>query len=173
MLPTKHGTVMLLYLMRHGVADDASPTGRDADRALSREGTLRTAMVAKGFARLVPAFDRLITSPYARARGTAEIVARICGHAAEPLHDERMVPHARFDAFSDMLHEHDDAETLVVVGHEPSMSGFISGLCAGGALEIDVRKASVTAIHVTRFRPHAAGTLLWSLSPKVFEALSR
>ncbi len=164
---------MLLYLMRHGVAEDASPTGRDADRPLSREGTLRTAMVAKGFARLAPEFDRVITSPYARARATAEIVARICNHAADPLHDERMVPHARFDDFSDLLREHDDVETLVVVGHEPSMSGFISALCAGGALDIDVRKASVTAVQLTRFRPHPAGTLLWSLPPKVFEALSR
>ena len=38
---------MKLYVMRHGPAHDDSPSGRDADRALTVSGRERVAAVAK------------------------------------------------------------------------------------------------------------------------------
>lgn len=164
---------MLLYLMRHGIAEDRSILGSDAERQLTQRGTLRTAMVAKGLDKLGIKLDRIISSPYVRARQTAEIVCRITRYEEEIMFDERLVPHGRYHDVSDLIQENDDAESLMLVGHEPSMSEFISGLCAGGNLSIEVKKASVTAIEILRLRPQAGGTLLWSLPPKVFEGISR
>jgi phosphohistidine phosphatase len=164
---------MIVYLMRHGIAEDQAPLGRDADRELTREGTLRTAMVAKGLHRLGLTFDRIVSSPYVRARQTAEIVARVVGYETDLVFDERLVPHARFDDLNDMIRENSDAASLLLAGHEPSMSGFISGLCADGRLRIDVRKASVTAIEINAFSPRASGMLLWSLPPKLVEGLAK
>jgi len=164
---------MLLYLMRHGIAEDRSILGSDAERQLTQRGTLRTAMVAKGLEKLGVKIDRIISSPYVRARQTAEIVGRITRHEEEIMLDERLVPQGRFHDVSDLIVENDDVERLMLVGHEPSMSEIISGLCAGGNLMIEVKKASVTAIEITRLRPQAEGTLLWSLPPKVFEGISR
>jgi phosphohistidine phosphatase len=164
---------MLLYLMRHGIAEDRSITGGDAGRELTQRGTLRTAMVAKGLDKLGIHFDRIICSPYVRARQTAEIVARITRCESDIVHDERLVPQAQLEDVSDLIRENDDVDTLLLTGHEPSMSTFISGLCADGHLVIEVKKASVTAIDIQRFRPLAAGTLLWALPPKVFEGISR
>lgn len=164
---------MLLYLMRHGIAEDPSILGSDADRQLTQRGTLRTAMVAKGLEKIGVEFDRIISSPYVRARQTAEIVGRITRFEDEIMLDARLVPHGRFSDVSDLILENDDAGSLLFVGHEPSMSGIISGLCAGGNLMIEVKKASVTAIEIMRLRPTAEGSLLWSLPPKVFERISR
>ena len=163
---------MILYLMRHGIAEDQAPLGRDADRELTQQGTLRTAMVAKGLHRLGIAFDRIISSPYVRARQTAEIVARVVGYEAGITFDERLVPHARLEELNELIRENNDAQSLLATGHEPSMSGFISGLCADSRLRIDVRKASVTAIAIDRFSPRPSGTLLWSLPPKLVEGLA-
>jgi phosphohistidine phosphatase len=164
---------MLLYLMRHGIAEDRSLTGGDAGRQLTQRGTLRTAVVAKGLDKLEVRFDRIISSPYVRARQTAEIIARIIRYEGEIMEDRRLVPEARFEEVSDLIRENHDAEALLFTGHEPSMSGIISGLCAGGQLMIEVKKTSVTAIEIERLRPQVAGTLLWALPPKVFEGIKR
>ena len=66
---------MILYLVRHGIAENSAPGG-DPDRRLTQQGTFRTAMVAKGLKRLGIELDRIVSSPYVRARQTAEIIAK-------------------------------------------------------------------------------------------------
>ena len=159
--------------MRHGIAEDSSATGRDADRALTREGTLRTAMVARGMARVCGSFDRIVASTYTRAIQTAEIVARASTYQGTLETDARLVPFARFEDAAALIAENSDVEHLLLVGHEPSMSAFIGGLAAHGGLAIQVKKASITAIELSRLRPSPAGTLLWSVTPAVVEQLGR
>src|SRR4051812_47187655 len=68
---------MKLYVMRHGPAADDSPSGRDADRALTAAGRERVAAVAKA---LVDAGEEpfaILSSPLVRAVETAEIVAEV------------------------------------------------------------------------------------------------
>jgi phosphohistidine phosphatase len=163
---------MILYLMRHGIAEDASPSGGDAERRLTDRGTLRTATVAKGLKRLGLSFDRIVSSPYVRARQTAEVVARITSHEREVLLDSRLVPFATLEMVAELVSEHSDAEHLLLTGHEPNMGIVIGGLVAEGRLAMDVRKASVTAIEMLRTRRPASGSLLWTITPNVFESLT-
>lgn len=163
---------MTLYLMRHGIAEDSAPSGGDPERRLTERGTLRTATVAKGLKRLGLEFDRIITSPFVRARQTAEIVARVTGYEGELLLDPRLVPFGTLEAFADLLAEHSDSRHLMLTGHEPNIGTVISGLVAESSLDIDVRKGSVTAIEVRRTRRPAAGTLLWTITPTLFERLT-
>lgn len=164
---------MILYLVRHGIAEDRSLTGSDADRELTQRGTLRTAMVAKGLRKLDLKIGRIISSPYVRARQTAEIIGRVIGYQEEILFDHRLVPHAQVEEVGDLIRENDDASSLMLTGHEPSMGLVISAICAHGALAMEVKKASVTAIEIMRLRPTVMGSLMWSLPPKVIEELSR
>jgi phosphohistidine phosphatase len=163
---------MILYLMRHGIAEESAPTGGDPERRLTQHGTLRTAMVAKGLKRLGLTFDRIVSSPFIRARQTAEIVARITEHREEILLDPRLMPFSSFDEVGDLLADHLDVESLLLAGHEPNISTVISGLTADGRLEIDVRKASIAAIEIRTARRPARGALLWSITPKLFERLT-
>ena len=163
---------MILYLMRHGRAEDEPLSGGDAERRLTQGGTLRTATVAKGLKRLGLEFDRIVSSPYVRAVQTAEVVARITDHDQEILRDTRLVPSATYEDVCDLIAENADVESLLFTGHEPIMGTVISGLVADGRLSVDVRKASVTAIDIRRTRRPVVGTLLWSITPKLFERLT-
>jgi phosphohistidine phosphatase len=67
---------MHLYVMRHGLAADSSPSGRDRDRPLTPEGILGVEEVGKTLrAQHGPALARIVTSTYLRAHHTAELMA--------------------------------------------------------------------------------------------------
>ena len=69
---------MRLYVMRHGPADDQSPTGRDFDRALTPPGREIVARVARALqSARVGGPLRVLSSPFRRARETAEVVASV------------------------------------------------------------------------------------------------
>ncbi len=69
---------MRLYVMRHGPADDHSPTGRDFDRALTPPGREIVAKVARALQGALGGGPlRVLSSPLRRARETAEVVASV------------------------------------------------------------------------------------------------
>ena len=92
------------------------------------------------------AVDRIVSSPYVRARQTAEIVARVTGYDGEIHEDRRLIPYASFDDVSDLIAEHADAGHVLFTGHEPNLGIVLSGLVAEGRLDIEVKKASVHAV---------------------------
>ena len=61
--------------MRHGPAEDVAASGRDFDRALTGAGRARVVRVAEVLKREGEIPSTVWTSPLARARATAEIVA--------------------------------------------------------------------------------------------------
>ena len=84
---------MLLYVMRHGPAEDRAPTGRDFDRALTpagREVVARSARALHEARRPLGLRPfRVLSSPLRRARETAEIVAALGSPAPRvELHDD-------------------------------------------------------------------------------------
>ena len=162
---------MIVYLLRHGTAEDLKHPGADAERRLTEKGTLRTALVAKSLMKLGVTFDRIIASPYDRARQTAEITARITEHREEIRFDTRLAPNARFADTDELLKENADVEHLLLVGHQPNLGIVAEALCSGGRLALEIRKCSVTAIELIRFRPQSQGKLLWHLPPKLLERL--
>ena len=68
---------MKLYFLRHA---DALPDQDDAVRALSQTGKKEAQSLARFLKNAGVAFDAAFTSPLVRARQTAEIVLKICGH---------------------------------------------------------------------------------------------
>ena len=163
---------MLLYLVRHGIAEDSAPSGGDPERRLTQEGTLRTAMVAKGLKKTGLQPNRIISSPYVRARETAEIFARVLGFGNDIELDPRLTPFGRLEQAADLLRENREADSILLTGHEPSLGEFISAFTADNHLRIDVKKASVTVIRIDRFAAQISGTLLWSLPPGILEKLA-
>lgn len=75
-MPAPPPASMVLYVMRHGPAEDRAPTGRDFDRALTREGrgVVERAAAAIREARGGVEIPRVLASPFTRARETAEIL---------------------------------------------------------------------------------------------------
>lgn len=162
---------MIVYLIRHGTAEDTVLPQGDTERKLTQQGTLRTALVAKGLSKIGLSFDRIISSHYTRARETAAIVARITEYDGEIMIDNRLSPFATFEETDQLIKENADVEHLLLAGHQPCIGVFVGEVCAANGLEIEITKASVTAVEIDRFRPRCRGRLLWSLPPKLTERL--
>src|SRR5437870_5294631 len=70
-------STMNLFLLRHGLAVERTLPGfkLDSDRPLTPAGRRKIGRLATLLSRLDLRFDLILTSPYVRARQTAEIVA--------------------------------------------------------------------------------------------------
>src|SRR5512136_509230 len=85
MLPERRQT-MDLYILRHGIAVERGTPGyaKDADRPLTPEGERKLQLIAEAMEALELKFDLILSSPYARARQTAEVVTGVL-HARKQL----------------------------------------------------------------------------------------
>lgn len=168
---------MLLYVMRHGIAEDPDPSGvgDDAERELTPEGRKKTRRAACGLRALGADFDVIYTSPLARARQTAELVAAEFGLAALLVRQTTSLsPGAAFaDLFRDLAAE-PPTSNILLVGHEPHLSGLISYLLTGNAesVEITMKKGSVCGVELRGMPPTEPGTLRFLLQPAQLRALS-
>lgn len=151
---------MKLYFLRHGIAEDHSPTGRDADRRLTDEGVQEMQAVAAGMAALELRFDRILSSPKARARHTAEIAAETLG-LQDALSLEPILGHgfSHFDLATLLANEATGARILLV-GHQPDLSTVIGALIGGG--HVQMKKASLAFLESYRVEP-AGAELRWLL----------
>jgi phosphohistidine phosphatase len=123
---------VLLYVMRHGPAEDRAPSGRDRDRALTRAGREVVARAAQAFheaRRLVPSAGvRLLASPFRRAHETAELVASASPVPVEvELHDDLAadagMPHQLVGALAA------EGRDALLVGHQPLVEALVQDLC--------------------------------------------
>ena len=152
-----------IYFLRHGKAwsradwhedDDLRPL-TDAGEALVRaEGR---AMKAMGLAPEV-----IVTSPLARARRTAEIIAEEMGLTERLIDDRRLAQ--GFDArrLAEIVAREAPAAGLMVVGHEPDFSATVAELTGGG--RVDFKKGSLARVDV-KGPLLDDGILAWLLTP--------
>ena len=149
--------VLKVFLVRHAPAGhaDSSRWPDDADRPLSDVPKAREA--AEGLVRFVPEVDAVLSSRFARAWQTAELLHEAGWPEPERLHElEVGVPAI---AVVGALHRRTD-QSLALVGHEPQLSRLASLLCTGDehALTLELKKGGAVAIDGT--------TLLWALPPR-------
>lgn len=122
---------VILYLMRHGPAEDRAPSGRDLDRPLSAEGrsVVRAVGTALHALRTRP-LARVVTSPALRARQTAEIVAELAGITAIELHEELGPEEGpAFELATQLCAPGGD---VLLVGHQPTIEVLARGLLETG-----------------------------------------
>jgi phosphohistidine phosphatase len=167
---------MNLYLMRHGIAVAADQPGieSDSERPLTSKGTKRMRQAARGVRRLGVSFDKILTSPFVRARQTAEIVAESLG-LEDRLEDlSELTPENSVDHVISGLIRFQDKEHLLLVGHNPLLSFAFSFLVSSKTtikLEIELKKGGLCRIEIDSLPPDTPGTLHWFLTPKQLRQL--
>src|SRR5215471_19183251 len=125
---------MNLYILRHGLAVDHGAPGypNDADRPLTPKGKRKLQKIANAMEALKLSFDLILSSPYTRARQTAEIVAEVLRQRRKLEFSEDLVPDGNYKNLIEYLNRlKSRAEDVVLVGHEPYLSGLISLLVSG------------------------------------------
>ncbi len=170
---------MRLLLIRHAIAEDPdafAAGGRpDAERPLTERGRRRMQVNARGLARLVPAVDSLVCSPYARAVETARIVAAAL---------EVRGPHAlqRTDSLVHDRHPKEfvgwlatlQAETAAAVGHEPHLGRLIAWCATGGTASfVQMKKGGACLLEFEATPAKGRGTVVWLLQPAQLRVLAR
>jgi phosphohistidine phosphatase len=121
---------MLLYVMRHGPAEDHAPSGRDFDRRLTPAGRALVLAMAKALRAQRGDRDlpRVLSSPRARARETAVIVRETLGpHGAtvelsDALGGEAPIPGTLVASIAAA-----GADALLV-GHQPAVEELVRAL---------------------------------------------
>lgn len=161
---------MRCYFLRHGIAvAPESWSGSDADRPLTREGRDRMECEAKAIEKLCLDLDYIVTSPLLRAKQTAQLVAQRLGDT-KIVEDPRLADGFNLERLGDILASHSDAQSIMLVGHEPSMSATI-GRAIGNA-SVELKKAALAGIEFAD-RGSQSGTLFCLIPPKVLVALGR
>ncbi len=117
---------MQLYVVRHAIAEEARPGQADGTRALTEDGIQRSKRAVKGMRRLKICFDRVLSSPWVRARETAAMLDSICD--ADPIITDLLIQSPRAELLALIAERGEDT---AVVGHEPWLGELVAWLAFG------------------------------------------
>ena len=161
---------MELYFLRHASAGEsvANPK-KDEKRSLDEEGVLQTRYIGRMLAQLDIQLDLIISSPLVRAMQTASIAANELAYEGKIELGLALRPEAKFEDFREMLKRHAKADSVMVVGHNPSLSEFLGRLVGNPAApaNIELKKGAVARVEVRG----KSARLLWMITPKIARVL--
>src|SRR5262245_63027656 len=126
---------MIISLLRHGIAVERGSPGyeNDDERPLTAKGERRTRRIAEGMLALGLSYDLILSSPYLRAKQTAEIDAQILKTPEGVQLSDTLTPEGDPRQLIEVVQSDDRApQDIVLVGHEPYLSRLISTLLTGG-----------------------------------------
>jgi phosphohistidine phosphatase len=165
---------MMLYVLRHGVAEETAPEGGDRARRLTPEGRKKMRTAADGMRAVGLRFDLILTSPFVRAAETAALVAAAFD-GQTPVQEltalEQGVPPVEtlraLRPFARRPH-------LLLVGHEPGLSGLVALLLTGApdGLRLVLKKGGLVAVEVHDLARRGGATLRWLLTPRHLRRMS-
>jgi phosphohistidine phosphatase len=161
-----------LYLVRHAVAEDRGPAWPDdALRPLTDEGAKRWRRQAAGLAAIDARPDLILTSPFTRARQTADLLAAAFPKKPKVIELPALQPGVKPRDVLKALVADGRAASLALVGHEPGL-GELAALLVGFKTPPEFKKGGVARIDVAILPPPVgSGQLQWWLTPKVLRTL--
>lgn len=158
---------MQLYLLRHAIAEESRPGQSDRDRALVPEGRKKLKEVLRLARQADTAVSLILTSPYRRARETADMVADLLSTEAELLESSTLQPDGRADLIWQEVRAHKSMDSIMLVSHEPLMSAVAAHLLNCPSLRVDFKKGALLRIDLDSFGPQPHGTLRWMITPRL------
>jgi phosphohistidine phosphatase len=166
---------MKLYLLRHGEAEDKLGK-QDAARALTKEGREDIAAVSMAVAPLIKRPVRVLSSPFLRAEQTAELFREAVAADHKLDLTAALLPEGSWPALKaelDRLVE-EGAQSVVAVGHNPSISEMCGAIVAGSpSVRVQMKKGAIACFEVDDLHGRAAGELQWMLTPRTVRSMVR
>ena len=158
---------MDLFILRHAIAEDRSPTLPESQRRLTADGARKMRRAARGIKALDLKFDVILSSPYLRAQETAEIVAKALGcEKALKLTPTLAADGNPKELIEEIKRKHHKEKRILLVGHEPYLSNLISLLLSGQTnLSITLKKAGLCYLSIGTLHYGRCATLEWLLTP--------
>jgi phosphohistidine phosphatase len=167
---------MNLYILRHGLAVEHGAVGylNDEDRPLTLKGKRKMRKIANAMDAFKLKFDLILSSPYTRARQTAEIVAECLNQRRKLDFSEDLVPSGSTEDLVQYLNRlKSRTEDVMLVGHEPYLSGLISLLVSGDSdFRVAMKKGGVCKLSVEALKHGRCAALEWLLTPKQMASIA-
>jgi phosphohistidine phosphatase len=158
---------MNFCMIRHADAVPVDPTGamKDADRPLTDKGLGQCKALAATLKRRGIVLGKLISSPYLRARQTAEEVLKFLTEPRpELLMCEHLIPDAKEKKLNRYLRTIEE-ETVTLVGHMPDLAVYAGWLIGSKKAQVAFAKAGVAWIECETGPTKGGGVLTWLLTP--------
>jgi phosphohistidine phosphatase len=161
---------MNIYVLRHGIAVELGTAGftKDAERPLTPEGERKLRQIAAAMDALELSFDLVLSSPYVRARQTAECVAAALKARKRLELADCLKPSGSTTKLVDLLNRLKPVpESVLLVGHEPYLSELISLLVSGkDSFAVIMKKGGLCKLSTESLQHGRCATLEWLLTPK-------
>ena len=156
-----------ILILRHGKSDWDADYAADHGRPLAARGQKGARKMGRFLttARVVP--DRAITSSAIRARETLATAAEAGGWTGPARVTDALYEATPEAVLREIQSEPDEADTVIVVGHEPTSSGLAALLVGGGRVEMKTAAVARVDVEVESWadvRP-GRGTLAFLLPP--------
>lgn len=164
---------MLIHLFRHGIAiDRADPDcPPDAERFLTDTGIRRTRMAARGLARLGVTAQLVLTSPFVRARQTAELAVNALQlHDVERRETDALLWGAHPEILRQQLASLVGVDEVLCTGHAPHLDRFVAHMVGAPMPVTALKKAGFAALQADVLTPGGA-VLVAAYPPRALRKL--
>jgi phosphohistidine phosphatase len=166
---------MNIFILRHGIAVERGTKGfeKDSERPLTGKGKRQLRKSATAMKRMKLRFDLILSSPYQRARQTAEIVAEeLKLEKRLKLSDTLKAENSPESVLMEMTRLKPAPKNLLLVGHEPYLSHLISRLVSGNEnMAMDFKKGGLCKLETTGTGSTANAQLVWLLTPRLMKEM--
>lgn len=156
---------MQVYLLRHGIAEDAKSGQSDAERSLTVEGRrkLRDILRRGVEARVKP--DLILSSPLKRAWQTAALARVELGVKEQVSESRALLPGSSpEEAWSEVTTHASVANSLMLVGHNPLFAHLAGYLLGTPHAQIEFKKGALMRIDFQALGTKPKGILRWYLT---------
>lgn len=139
----------------------------DGTRPLTANGKAQATQMAEWLKAEIGRVDIVISSPFARAIETAEIMADALGSyvaTTRLLEPDAAAP----DMWADIERLAQLSKHVLIVGHDPSINKFLAWLISGGSIRFEHGAIAHVSIKQREgLTPQVIGKLHWFVDPKL------
>ena len=159
---------MLLYIVRHADAGDPGDPrwADDSLRPLSRKGRKQFARMVKKLTKRGFAPACVASSPYVRARQTADIILERLPESSQVVELGALAPGGELSELVAWTQEQAPCD-VAWVGHAPDVNHLLESLLGKESGSIALSKGAIAAVEFDGGISSAGGQLLWLVTPKL------
>lgn len=155
-------------MLRHGLAEEATPEKKDEDRSLTAEGHARMKQIARGLERALPKLEAIYSSPLLRAVQTSLWVSKAYRSRVKVNTVDALVPDAGPKELRALLDSIEERRVLIV-GHEPNLTQNLRALVGLKPSDaIDLKKGGCYGV---RLKADGTAVLEWLMPPRILRKL--
>ncbi len=155
-----------IYILRHGHAQESDNGLNDFDRALTEEGIEKINRLSRFLDKLDVNLELILSSPYARAKQTAEIFLSNLTLKPELKTVDFLASGTSCKEISRGLVDYSSNKNALLVGHSPDLEIFLGKLI--GADRITLKKGALAKVKFQN-NIELSGELEWLIIPKLIK----